>query len=124
MSAKSDYKQKRSLARKQDFHAFNHALNHGLAVSVIWGNGMNFLHQIEKEEEKTLTAMRRADAYASAGAKSLLENSPELYHVKRGFSEIYRLHNSTGDCNPEMSETERSFVYCASRHESPDRPIS
>ncbi len=126
MSAKSDHKQKRSLARKQNFHAFNYAVNHGLAVSIIWGSGMNFLHQIEKEEEKTLMAMRRADDYATSGYRSQLEyrdreaqNKPES-----DFGTGYRMYFSSGSCDVEMNETEKSLVYCASRHESHDRPMS
>lgn len=85
----------------------------------------SLISQIHSEIEPEIEAIRRADAYATGGYRTQLENlgMVEPGSRERDFGCGFKFHNPSGSVDQELSETEKALVYCASRNESPDKPI-
>ena len=118
MSAKSNWKvfkgQMRQLTRNPKIQA---------EIMQDFAARERLFNQIHSEIELELNQLKKAQDYADGGYRTQLENSPELYGFKRSLLEIYTLHCTKGTCDQETSEIERALIYCASRHDSPDKPI-
>lgn len=95
-----------------------------LAAWIIWARNFSFLKAIEKEIEPILEEKRKAEKFMNSGSLSLLENSPELYGCKPNSLEIHKVASPGKSCDCELDDTSARLVYCASRHDSPETPLT
>lgn len=122
MSAKSDYKNKASLARKQVLIA----INKGLASPIEAGVTIKLFNQIHSDCGAELAQLRMAQDYVDGGYRTQLENRDREVQGKAeiDFGTGYRLHTAGATCDCQLSETERGFVSAASRNESVETPLN
>ena len=95
--------------------AVRRAMSQGIATDILQGRGFAMLASIHTEIAPELERLRQAEEYASAGSKSLLENSPETYgqsvaQQQRRYVQLHRVAPMGQTCDCELDEIESGLV--------------
>ncbi len=95
------------------------------------GKMQSLYDTIAAEVEPVKEERRKPWRNLGNGVTPYLENSPELYGAElretvRKYNPTggHRIHSASSPVDCELSETERALVYCASRNDSPECPLS